>query len=140
VLRNRILMRGKAEATLRCSKINLCMAIQRCRASILLYQVLVKQAASGIGFQSGVFANMQEVATRSETGLRPAAYQVDLGQETRSGERGRLMVAYLTIREHSETPKLTVVLQHVGVWSAMLLFSGGFYYGLARLVIWAASL
>lgn len=132
-------MRGKAEATLRNSKINLCMAIQSCRASILLYQVLVKQAASGIGFQSGVFVDMQEVA-RSETGLRPAAYQVDLEQATRSGERGRPVVAYLTIREYSETPKLIVVLQHVGVWSAMLLFSGGFYYGLARLVIWAASL
>jgi hypothetical protein len=33
-----------------------------------------------------------------------------------------------------------VVLQNLGVWTGMLLFSVSFYYGLARLVMWAASL
>ena len=39
-----------------------------------------------------------------------------------------------------DTPKLMMVLPKVGTWTGMLLFSLGFYYGLARLVMWAASL
>jgi hypothetical protein len=38
------------------------------------------------------------------------------------------------------TPKLMMVLPNIGTWTGMLLFSLGFYYGLARLVMWAASL
>jgi len=57
-----------------------------------------------------------------------------------SGGSGRLILVYLTVREYSDTQKLTVVLQNVGVWTGMLLFSASFYYGLARLVICAASL
>ena len=60
--------------------------------------------------------------------------------------------------EYYDAPKLTVVLvpaqaarhydpkiddgfaEHWGTWTGMSLFSLGFYYGLARLVMWAASL
>jgi hypothetical protein len=83
---------------------------------------------------------MQELAGTQEIRQQPAAYEVNLRQESMSREPGHLILAYLTVREYSDTPKLTVVLQNVGVWTGMLLFSASFYYGLARLVVWAASL
>jgi hypothetical protein len=83
---------------------------------------------------------MQELARTQEIRQPPAAYVVNLRQEAMSGEPGHLILAFLTVCEYSDTPKLTVVLQNVGVWTGMLLFSASFYYGLARLVIWAASL
>ena len=83
---------------------------------------------------------MQELARTQEIRQQPAAYEVNLRQRTMSGEPGHLILAYLTVCEYYDTSKLTVVLQNVGVWTGMLLFSASFYYGLARLVIWAASL
>jgi len=87
---------------------------------------------------------MQELARTQEVWQQPAAYEVNLRQEAMSGEPDHLILAHLTVREYSDTPKSTVVLQHVGVWIGMLLFSLCFYYGLARLttrlVMWAASL
>jgi hypothetical protein len=82
---------------------------------------------------------MQGLASTQEIRQQPAASEVNLRQEAMSGEPGHLILAYLIVREYSDTPKLTVVLQHVGV-TGMLLFSASFYYGLARLVIWATSL
>jgi hypothetical protein len=84
--------------------------------------------------------NMQELARTQEIWQQPAVYEVNLRQEAMSGEPGHLILAYLTVRDYSNTSKSTVVLQNVGVWTGMLLFSASFYYGLARLVIWAASL
>ena len=83
---------------------------------------------------------MQELTRTQEVWQQPAAYEVNLRQEAMSGEPGHLILAHLTVREYSDTPKSTVVLQNLGVWTGMLLFSASFYYGLARLVIWAASL
>jgi hypothetical protein len=83
---------------------------------------------------------MQGLARTQEIWQQPAAYEVNLRQEAMSGEPGLLILACLTVREHSDTPKSTVVLQNLGVWTGMLLFSVSFYYGLARLVMWAASL
>ena len=83
---------------------------------------------------------MQELASTQGIWQEPAAYEVNLRQEPMSGEPGLLILACLTVREYSDTPKSTVVLQNLGVWTGMLLFSVSFYYGLARLVMWAASL
>ncbi len=87
---------------------------------------------------------MQELTRTQEVWQQPAAYEVNLRQEAMSGEPGHLILAHLTVREYSDTPKSTVVLQNVGVWTGMLLFSLCFYYGLARLTtrlaMWAASL
>jgi hypothetical protein len=83
---------------------------------------------------------MQELARAQEGWQQPAAYEVNLRQEAMSGEPRLLILACLTVREYSDTPRSTVALQNVGVWTGMLLFSASFYYGLARLVIWAASL
>lgn len=52
----------------------------------------------------------------------------------------RIILVFLPVCENYDIPKLTVVLQNVGVWTGMLLFSVSFYYGLARPVMWAASL
>ena len=82
---------------------------------------------------------MQELARTQGIWQQPAAYEV-LQQEAMSGEPGLLILAYLTVREYSDAPKSTVVLQNLGVWTGLLLFSVSFYYGLARLVMWAASL
>ena len=79
---------------------------------------------------------MQELARTQGIWQQPAAYEVNLRQEALSGEPSLL----ITVREYSDTPKSTVVLQNLGVWTGMLLFSVSFYYGLARLVMWAASL
>jgi len=85
---------------------------------------------------------------------------VSLRQELACGEFSHLMPASHQVCEYYDIPKLTVVLAppqdtacwyydtpklvmvlpRVGAWTGMLLFSLGFYYGLARLVIWAASL
>jgi hypothetical protein len=83
---------------------------------------------------------MLELARTHEIRRQPAAYEVNLRPEAMSGEPGRLILAYLTVREYSDTPKLSVVLQKVGVWAGVVLFGASFYYGLARLVTWAASL
>ena len=83
---------------------------------------------------------MQELARTQEIRHQPAEYEVNLRQEAMSGKPGHLVLAHLTVCEYSDTPKLTVALQRIGVWTGMLLFSASFYYGLARLVIWAAAL
>lgn len=93
-----------------------------------------------------------------EVRRHPAAREVNLRQELVSGEFGHLMPASHHVCECYDTPKLTVVLvpaqdaryydtpklmmvlPNIGTWTGMLLFSLGFYYGLARLVMWAASL
>ena len=69
-----------------------------------------------------------------------AAYEVNLRSEVMCREPDHLKLAYLTVCERYDTPRLTVVLQNIGFWTGMLLFSLSFYYGLARLVMWAASL
>jgi hypothetical protein len=51
-----------------------------------------------------------------------------------------LVPARDTVCRYYDAPKLTIVWPRVGTWTGMLLFSLGFYYGLARLVMWAASL
>jgi hypothetical protein len=97
-------------------------------------------------------------AWRREVRRHRAARDVNLRQELVSGEPGHLMPAPHHVCEHYDTPKLTVVLvpaqdaryydtpklmmvlPNIGTWTGMLLFSLGFYYGLARLVMWAASL
>jgi hypothetical protein len=83
---------------------------------------------------------MQELARTQEIWQQPAAHEVNLRQEAMSGEPDHLTLAYFIVCEYDETPKLRVVLQNVGVWIGTLLFSASFYYGLGRLVIWAASL
>lgn len=95
-----------------------------------------------------------------EVRRHPAAPEVNVRQELVSEEFGHLMPAPHQFCEYYDTPKLTVVLvpaqdivcwdydtaksimvlPKVGTWTGMLLFSLGFYYGLAGLVIWAASL
>jgi hypothetical protein len=51
-----------------------------------------------------------------------------------------LMRIHPTIRNRYDTPELTVAFQRIGLLTGMLLFSVTFYYGLARLVMWATSL
>jgi hypothetical protein len=80
---------------------------------------------------------MQELAKTQEIRRQPAAYEVSLRQEAMSGEPGHLILIYLTGCEYNDTSRLTMVLQNVGVWIGMLLFSVSFYYGLARLLMWA---
>lgn len=95
-----------------------------------------------------------------EVRRHPAARKVNLRQELASEKFGHLMPVPHQFCEYHDTPKLTVVLvpaqdivcwhydtskstmvlPKVGAWTGMLLFSLGFYYGLARLVMWAASL
>jgi hypothetical protein len=93
-----------------------------------------------------------------EVRRHPAAREVNLRQELVSGESGHLMPASHHVCEYYDTskltvvlvpaqdaryydtPKLMIVLPNIGTWTGMLLFSLGFYYGLARLVMWAASL
>jgi hypothetical protein len=90
----------------------------------------------GSPFSPGL-ANMQELAKTQAIRRQPAAYEVNLRQKVMSGEPGRLILIYLTVCEYYDTSKLTVVLQNVGVWIGMLLFSVSFYYGLAHLLMWA---
>jgi hypothetical protein len=100
-----------------------------------------------------------EVWTR-EVRRHRAAPEVNVRQELVSEKFGHLVPASHQVCEYYDTPKLTVVLvpaqdtacwyydapklmmvlPNVGTWTGMLLFSLGFYYGLARLVMWAASL
>ena len=83
---------------------------------------------------------MQELAGTQEIGRQSVAYELNLRQEATSGEPGYLILAYPIVRGDLDSPKLTVVLQNLGVWTGMLLLSASFSYGLARVVIWAASL
>jgi hypothetical protein len=83
---------------------------------------------------------MQELVTAQELRQQPAAYEVNLRPEEMCREPHHLILAYLTVCSRYDTPKVTVVLGKIGFWTAMLLFSMSFYYGLARLVMWAASL
>jgi hypothetical protein len=109
------------------------------RASILLHKAsVVKAVNEGRHFIRGSFANMQELVRTREIRQQPA-HEVNLPQEVMSGGPVHLILAYLIVREY-ETPKLSVVLQNIGVWTGMLLFSMSFYYGLVRLVMWASSL
>jgi hypothetical protein len=55
-------------------------------------------------------------------------------------ECGYPVCADLAACEYCEIPKLTGVMPKLGLLTAMLLFSLSFYYGLARIAIWAASL
>jgi hypothetical protein len=82
---------------------------------------------------------MQELVTTQEL-RQPAAYEANLRPEVMCREPDHLILVYLTVCERNDTPKLTVVLQNIGFRTGMLLFSMSFYYGLARLVMWAASL
>ena len=84
--------------------------------------------------------NMQELITAQELRQLPAAWEVNLRPEVMCREPDHLKLAYLTACERYHTSRLTVVLQNIGFWTGMLLFSLSFYYGLARLVMWAASL
>jgi hypothetical protein len=83
---------------------------------------------------------MQELVMAQELRQQLAAYEVNLRPEVMRREPDHLKLAYLTVCERNDTPRLTVVLQNIGFWTGMLLFSMSFYYGLARLVMWAASL
>jgi uncharacterized protein Usg len=83
---------------------------------------------------------MQELVMAQELRQQMAAYEVNLRPEVMCREPDHLKLAYLTVCERYDTPRLTVVLQNIGFWTGMLLFSMSFYYGLARLVMWAASL
>jgi hypothetical protein len=82
---------------------------------------------------------MQELVTARELRQQPAAHEVYLRPEIMRREPDRLILAYITICARYDTPKLTAVLEKLGLWTGMLLFSMSFYYGLARLVMWAAS-
>jgi hypothetical protein len=88
----------------------------------------------------GVLVNMQELVKRQELRQQPAAYEVNLRPEVMCQEPDHWQPAYLTVCERYDTPRLTVVLQNIVFWTATLIFSLSFYYGLARLVMWAASL
>jgi hypothetical protein len=82
---------------------------------------------------------MQELVTAQELRQQPAAWEVNLRPEVMCREPDHLILAYLTVCARYNTPKLTVVLRKIGFWAGMLLFSMSFYYGLARLAMWAAS-
>jgi len=89
---------------------------------------------------------------------QPFAFTVTSGQEL--VRRQSQITRLLTIRENCRTPKLTIILipshlvpcerndsrrfivifQRLGLLFGMLLFSMSFYYSLARLVMWVASL
>jgi hypothetical protein len=84
--------------------------------------------------------NMQELVTAQELRQQPAAYEVNLRPEVMCREPDHLILVYLTVCERYDTPELTVVLQNIGFWTRVLLFDIGFYYGLTRLVMWAAWL
>jgi len=89
---------------------------------------------------------------------QPSAFTVAGRQEL---VRGQSQITHLlTVRENCRTPKLTIILipthllpcerydsrrfivifQRLGLLVGMLLFSMSFYYSLARLVMWVASL
>jgi hypothetical protein len=88
----------------------------------------------------GVLVSMQELVKRQELRQQPAAYEVNLRPEVMGREPDHPILVYLTVYERYDTPKLTVDLRKIGFWTGVLLFDIGFYYGLTRLVMWAASL
>jgi hypothetical protein len=88
----------------------------------------------------GVMVNMQELVKRQELRQQPVAYEVNLRPEVMCREPDHWRLAYLTVCERYDTPKLTVDLRKIGFWTGVLLFDIGFYYGLTRLVMWATSL
>ena len=83
---------------------------------------------------------MQELVGTQEIRQQPALYVVNLRQKVLRGEPVHLIPVYLKVCEYYDTPKLALVLPRVGLLTGMLLFSMSFYYGLARLVMWVASL
>jgi hypothetical protein len=83
---------------------------------------------------------MQKLVTAQELRQQPGAYDVNLRSEVMCREHDHWKLAYLTVCERYDTPRLTVVLKSIGFWTGILLFDLGFYYGLARLVMWATSL
>ena len=83
---------------------------------------------------------MQELVTARELRQQPAAHEVYLLPEIMRREPDPPDTGlYITICARYDTPKLTAVLEKIGLWTGMLLFSMSFYYGLARLLMWAAS-
>ena len=88
----------------------------------------------------GVLVNMQELVMAQELRQQIAAYEESLRPEVKCREPDHWELAYLTVCERYDTPRLTVVLQNIGFWTGILLFDMGFYYGLTRLVMWATSL
>jgi hypothetical protein len=83
---------------------------------------------------------MQELATLQGNRQQPAAYEMNFREEIISAETCHPIMARLAVCGYYDAPKLTVILQNATAWTGMLLFSVSFYYGLARLVMWAASL
>jgi len=83
---------------------------------------------------------MQKLVTAKELRQQPAAYEVNLRPEVMCREPEHLILVYLAVCERYDTPELAVVLRNIGFWTGVLLFDIGFYYGLTRLVMWAASL
>jgi len=89
---------------------------------------------------------------------QPFAFTITGRQELVRGQSE--ITRLLTVRENCRTPKLTIILipshllpcerndsrrfivifQRLGLLFGMLLFSMSFYYSLARLVMWVASL
>jgi len=81
---------------------------------------------------------MQGLVIVQEIRQRTATSEANLRQEVIRSECGYPI--HLAVYEYRNNPELTVVLRKLGLLTAMLLFSMSFYYGLARLVMWAASL
>ena len=67
----------------------------------------------------------------TEASPRPAAICSECGYPVRPD---------LSACEYCQIPKLTGGLPKLGLLTAMLLFAASFYYGLARVVMWLASL
>jgi hypothetical protein len=83
---------------------------------------------------------MRELVTAQVLQQQRAEYEVNLRPEVMYREPDHLIMASITVCGRYDTPKLTAVLGKIGFWTGMLLFSISLYYGLARLVMWAASL
>jgi hypothetical protein len=61
----------------------------------------------------GVLVNKQELVKRQELRQQPAAYEVNLRPEVMCRESDHWKLAYLTVCERYDTPRLTVVLQNI---------------------------
>jgi hypothetical protein len=79
---------------------------------------------------------VQEIQQRTAT--FDATYELNPRQEVIRGEGGYSV--HFAVYAYRNNLELPVVLQKIGLLTAMLLFSMSFYYGLARVAIWAVSL
>jgi hypothetical protein len=82
---------------------------------------------------------MQELARAQQIRWRTATSVANRRQAVLIHSKGGYPI-HLVVCEYRNKLELTVVLRKLGLLAAMMLFSLSFYYGLARLVMCAASL